>query len=55
MRNTPEIFIFARSHARPGKQAFDHHAELPHTVRFVEVVEPLLDHPFKVTRSARLW
>jgi len=100
MRNTPEIFIFARLHARPGKQrevhqamfdvqgptrkepgclsysafqsvrdpdefyihtcwkdmaAFDHHAELPHTVRFVEVVEPLLDHPFKVTRSARLW
>ena len=95
-----EIFVFARLHARPGKQrevqqamfdvqaptraepgclaygafqsvrdsdefyihscwqdmaAFDHHAELPHTTRFVEVVGPLLDHPFKATLSERLW
>jgi quinol monooxygenase YgiN len=87
-----EIFVFARLHARPGKQdevhqamfevqgptrkehgclsygaffyihtrwtdmaAFERHAELPHTVRFVESVEPLLDHPFKVTLSEQLW
>jgi quinol monooxygenase YgiN len=95
-----EIFVFARLHARPGKQsavhqaifevqaptrlepgclgygafrsvrdpdefyihsrwkdmaAFERHAELPHTVRFVESVEPLLDHPFKATLSERLW
>jgi len=35
--------------------AFERHAELPHTVRFVEVVEPLLDHSFKVTLAQRLW
>jgi quinol monooxygenase YgiN len=94
------IFVFARLHARPGKQAevrqamfdvsgptrkepdclgygalrsvrdpdefyihsrwkdmaaFERHAELPHTVRFVETVEPLLDHPFKATLSEQLW
>jgi len=31
--------------------AFDLHASLPHTVRFVERVEPLLDHPMEVTRA----
>ena len=92
---TTEIFVFARLHARPGKQdevhrsmlevqaptraepgclsygafpsvrdpdefcldtrwremvAFENHAALPHTVRFVEVVEPLLDHPLERRR-----
>jgi len=76
-----EILVFARLHARSGKQAevrqamfevsgptrkepgcprwkdmvaFERHAELPHTVRFVETVEPLLDHPFKATLSEQL-
>lgn len=31
--------------------AFDTHAGLPHTVRFIERVEPLIDHPLDVTRS----
>jgi len=31
--------------------AFDHHAELPHTVRFVERVQTLIDHPLEVTRA----
>ena len=35
--------------------AFERHAELPHTVRFVATVEPLLDHPFKVTLAQQLW
>jgi quinol monooxygenase YgiN len=35
--------------------AFERHAALPHTVRFIESVEPLLDHPFKATLSTRLW
>ena len=97
---TAEIFVFARLHARPGRQdevhramfevqgptraepgclsygafrsvrdpdefyihtrwrdlaAFENHAALPHTMRFVEVVTPLLDHPFKVTLSEQLW
>ena len=35
--------------------AFEAHAELPHTVRFVEEVEPLLDHPFTVTVAEQIW
>jgi quinol monooxygenase YgiN len=31
--------------------AFDHHAGLPHTTRFVQRVEPLIDHPLDVTRA----
>jgi quinol monooxygenase YgiN len=95
-----ELFLFARLHARPGKQselqqamfevqgptrkepgclgygayrsvrdpdefyihtrwrdreAFEQHAALPHTVRFVASVESLLDHPFNVTLAERLW
>lgn len=95
-----EVFVFARLHARPGRQrevhqamfevqgptreepgclaygafrsirdpgefyihsrwqdmaAFDRHAGLPHTVRFLETLEPLLDHPFVATLSQQLW
>jgi quinol monooxygenase YgiN len=94
-----ELFIFARFHARPGREdvvadalravlapsreepgylsihafrsvreppvfyihsrwldeaAFERHAVLPHTLRFVEQVEPLLDHPLDVTRAERI-
>jgi quinol monooxygenase YgiN len=31
--------------------AFDLHASLPHTVRFLERVLPLIDHPLDVTRA----
>jgi quinol monooxygenase YgiN len=31
--------------------AFDHHASLPHTVRFIERVQALIDHPLDVTRA----
>jgi quinol monooxygenase YgiN len=31
--------------------AFEHHAVLPHTVRMIERVEPLIDHPFDATRA----
>jgi quinol monooxygenase YgiN len=31
--------------------AFEHHATLPHTVRFIERVGPLLDHSLDVTRT----
>ena len=34
--------------------AFDLHAGLPHTVRFVERLEPLLDHALDVTRAERI-
>ncbi len=31
--------------------AFEIHAELPRTVRFVEIVQQLIDHPLDVTRT----
>jgi len=31
--------------------AFDFHAGLPHTVQFIQRVEPLIDHPLDVTRT----
>lgn len=31
--------------------AFEVHARLPHTVRFLDRVEPLIDHPLDVTRT----
>ena len=55
-----ELFIFARFHARAGEEsavdeaAFEHHATLPHTVRFIERVQMLIDHPLDVTRSTAL-
>jgi quinol monooxygenase YgiN len=94
-----ELFIFARFHARPGREdavaaalrdvvapsreepgclsihafrsirdprlfyihsrwkdegAFDTHATLPHTVRFLERVEPLIDHHLDVTRAEQI-
>jgi quinol monooxygenase YgiN len=34
--------------------AFETHAALPHTVRFLTTVQPLLDHPLDVTRARPL-
>jgi len=34
-----------------NEEAFENHARLPHTVRFIERVEPLIDHPLDVTRA----
>ncbi len=36
------------------EDAFEEHARLPHTVKFIERVEPLLDHPVEAIRTARL-
>jgi hypothetical protein len=52
-----ELYIFARFHAREGmeervaKAAFDRHSTLLHTQRFIETVEPLIDHPLDVVRT----
>lgn len=35
--------------------AFEEHAALPHTARFLEEVEPLLDHPFKAGVAEQIW
>jgi quinol monooxygenase YgiN len=34
--------------------AFERHAEQPHTVRFLERVQQLIDHPLDVTRTHRI-
>ena len=48
----PRLFYI---HSRwKDEAAFDHHAGLPHTVRFVERMAPLIDHAFDVTRAARI-
>lgn len=45
----PRLFYI---HSRwTNEAAFDLHAELPHTVRFVGRIEPLIDHPLEVTRA----
>ena len=48
----PRLFYI---HSRwTDEAAFEHHAGLPHTVRFLERVEPLIDHPLDVTRAERI-
>ncbi len=45
----PQLFYI---HSRwTSEEAFEIHASLPHTVRFIERVEPLIDHPLDVTRA----
>ena len=48
----PRLF-FIQSRWR-DEAAFDEHAGLPHTVRFLERVEPLIDHPLDVCRTTRI-
>ena len=52
VRDPDEFYIHSRWR---DMVAFDLHATMPHTIRFVQTVEPLLDHPFKVTLSTQLW
>jgi len=48
----PQLFFI---HSRwIDEAAFDTHAELPHTVRFVRCVQPLIDHAMDVTRTRPL-
>jgi quinol monooxygenase YgiN len=36
------------------EEAFDLHAQLPHTVRFRQRMETVIDHAFEVTRTERI-
>ena len=48
----PQLFYV---HSRwKDEAAFENHAQLPHTVRFIERVEPLIDHPLDVARTKRI-
>jgi quinol monooxygenase YgiN len=51
VRDPDEFFV--HSHWR-DQAAFDKHAALPHTLRFVAAVEGLIDHPLSVSLTARL-
>ncbi len=45
----PQLFYI---HSRwIDEAAFDEHAELEHTVRFVQRVQPLITHPLDVART----
>lgn len=47
----PRLFFI---HSRwPDEAAFEAHAALPHTVRFLSTVEPLLDHQLDIRRAWR--
>ena len=35
-------------------EAFERHAELPHTVRFLETAEPLIDNAFDIHRTEQI-
>jgi quinol monooxygenase YgiN len=47
----PRLFYI---HSRwKDEAAFEIHARLPHTVRLLGIVEPLIDHPLDVARTER--
>lgn len=51
-KRDPQLFYI---HSRwKDEAAFDVHVGLPHTVLFVERIEPLIDHPLDVTRSEQI-
>ena len=48
----PRLFYI---HSRwKDEAAFENHAGLPHTIRFLNRVEPLIDHPLDVTRAEQI-
>lgn len=51
-RRDPRLF-FIHSRWR-DEAAFEHHAGLPHTVRFLARVEPLISHPLDINRTERV-
>ena len=50
-RSTRDPRLFHIHSRWADEAAFDRHAELPHTVRFLERVQPLIDHPLEIARS----
>ena len=48
IRNPRLFYIHSRW---TGEDAFEIHASLPHTVRFLERAEALVDQPLEVTRA----
>jgi len=48
IRDAQLFYIYSRW---IDEAAFELHADLPHTVRFIERVEPLIDHALDVMRA----
>ena len=49
-----EPFVFAIYSEWVDEAAFERHAELPHTVRFIQAAENLLTHPVHGLRMNRI-
>jgi len=52
-RSTRDPLFFIHSRWK-DEEAFELHAALPHTVRFLATVEPLIDHALDVTRAREI-
>src|SRR4051812_35278070 len=52
-RSVRDARLFYIASRWKDEAAFDLHATLPHTLRFLERVQPLIDHPLDVTRSTQ--
>jgi quinol monooxygenase YgiN len=48
MRDPALFYIHSRW---KDEAAFEIHASLPHTVKFIQIVQPLIDHELDLTRS----
>ena len=53
-RSTQDSRLFYIHSRWQNEAAFERHAGLPHTIRFVARVEPLIDHPFDAARTERI-
>ncbi len=53
-RSTLDASLFYIHSRWADAAAFERHALLPHTVRFLARVEPLIDHPLDVTRTTQI-
>lgn len=53
-RSTADSRLFYIHSRWRDEAAFEKHASLPHTMRFVERVEPLIDHGLEVARTVRI-
>jgi len=53
-RSTRDRQLFYIHSRWKDEAAFEIHAGLPHTVRFLERVAPLIDHPLDITRAERI-
>jgi quinol monooxygenase YgiN len=50
-RSTRDPRLFYIHSQWADEAAFENHARLPHTLRFIARVEPLIDHALDVTRA----